>query len=142
VTVRRRGSRLRHRRSSLRGEGRRRDRFEDLVGRAIDGLPAQFRELLDRVAIVLDDEPSGEQLREEGLGPGETLYGLYEGTPLIAYGADDVPFPNKITLFRLPLEEDYPDPAELEAEIRRTLHHELAHHLGFDEPGMERLGLD
>jgi predicted Zn-dependent protease with MMP-like domain len=112
------------------------------VERALDGLPPEIKAVLEGVAIVIDDEPSAEQRREQGLAPDETLYGLYEGTPLNAYGADWAAFPNKITLFRLPLEEDYPDPAELEAEVRRTVRHELAHHLGFDEGRMERLGLE
>lgn len=98
--------------------------------------------MLEGVAIVIDDEPTDEQRREQGLAPDETLYGLYEGTPLNTYGADWAPFPNKITLFRLPLEEDHPDPVELEAEVRRTVRHELAHHLGFDEGRVERLGLE
>ena len=91
--------------------------------------------------MVVDGEPSREQRHEQGLAADETLYGLYEGTPLNAYGADWAPFPNKITLFRLPLEADYPDPAELEAEVRRTVQHELAHHLGFDEARLHELGL-
>ena len=83
-----------------------------------------------------------EQRRDQHLADDETLYGLYEGTPLVAWGADEVPFPNKITIFRLPLEADHPDPRQLAAEVRRTVEHELAHHVGFDEGGMDDLGLD
>ena len=60
----------------------------------------------------------------------------------MAWGADEVPFPNKITLYRIPLEADYPDPRALAAEVRRTLQHELAHHVGFDEGRMDDLGLE
>jgi predicted Zn-dependent protease with MMP-like domain len=115
----------------------RRDAFERLVERALDELPANVRGLLETVAIVVEDEPDAVTRREEGLAPDETLYGLYEGTPIVEYGADWVPFPNKITLFRLPLEEDFPDPRELAEEVRRTVLHELAHHVGY---GDERLG--
>jgi predicted Zn-dependent protease with MMP-like domain len=118
------------------------DQFEHLVEAAIDGLPEPLQRLLARVAIVIADEPTREQRREQRLAPDETLYGLYDGTPLVAWGADEVPFPNKITLFRVPLEADYPDARELAAEVRRTLQHELAHHVGFEERALDRLGLD
>src|SRR5664280_2378146 len=94
------------------------------------------------VAIVIADEPSREQRREEGLAPDETLYGLYEGVPRTAWGADEVPFPNAITIFRLPLEGDFPDPLELEDEVRVTVVHELAHHMGIDDDRLAELGLD
>ena len=67
------------------------------------GIPPPFARALDEVAIVIADEPTREELRESGLDPDERLYGLYEGTPRTEWGADLVPFPNKITL--------YPDPA-------------------------------
>jgi predicted Zn-dependent protease with MMP-like domain len=93
------------------------------------------------VAIVIDDEPSDRQRRDNGLGPDEMLYGLYEGVPRTEYGADWVAEPNRITLFRLPLEEDFADPAELADEVRITVIHELAHHLGIDDDRLDELGL-
>ena len=116
--------------------------FEQLVEDALDGLPDEILHLLENVAIVIDDEPSPDQLDEEGLDEDETLYGLYEGVPATAYGADWAAVPNKITLFRLPLEEDFPDPAELAEEVRRTVIHELAHHAGFDDARLHELDLD
>lgn len=118
------------------------DPFECAVEEAIDGLAPPLQRLLQRVAIVIADEPTREQRRDQHLAADETLYGLYEGTPLVAWGADEVPFPNKITLYRIPLEADYPDPRQLAAEVRRTLQHELAHHVGFDEGRMDDLGLE
>ena len=118
------------------------ERFERLVEEALDGLPPDIQRLLDNVAIVIDDEPSEEQLVEDGLEADETLYGLYEGIPGTAYGADWAALPNKITLFRLPLEEDFPDPGELTHEVRRTVLHELAHHAGFDDRRLHELDLD
>ena len=115
--------------------------FEVLVADALDELPASIRRLLEDVAIVVEDEPSPEQLRAQGLGPNDTLYGLYEGTPATVYGADWVQLPNKITLFRLPLEEDFPDPDELAEEVRQTVKHELAHHAGIDDDRLGALGL-
>ncbi len=101
-----------------------------------------FAAALREVSIVVEDEPSRTQLRENGLGPEDTLYGLYEGTPRTEWGADWVPAPNKITLFRLPLEEDFPDALDLEDEVRVTVIHELAHHLGIDDDRLEELGYE
>ena len=117
-------------------------RFEELVGRALDSIPEPFARALDEVAIVIDDEPSSLQRRESGLQPDEDLYGLYEGVPRTEYAADWSFVPNKITLFRLALEEDFTDPAELEEEVRITVIHELAHHLGIDDSRLHDLGVD
>jgi len=143
VPIRRRGTQARRhpaRRADL--SAGRHEPFERLVERALDRLPASVRRLLENVAIVIEDEPDRQQRREQGLAPDETLYGLYEGTPVVEYGADWVPFPNKITLFRLPLEEDFPDPDELAKEVRRTVIHELAHHAGFGDDRLHDFGLD
>jgi predicted Zn-dependent protease with MMP-like domain len=118
------------------------ERFERLVERALDGIPPPFSAALDEVAIVIEDDASDEQLDIAGLGREDALYGLYEGTPRTAWGADQVPFPNKISLFRIPLEEDFPDPDDLAEEVRVTVIHELAHHLGIDDDRLEELGLE
>ena len=136
MTKRARGSR----RQRIRPPGRPAT-FERLVDRALAGIPSPFRESLAEVAIVIEDEPSERQLIENGLGPDETLYGLYEGVPRTEWGADWAMVPNRISLFRLPLEEDFPDSAELEDEVRRTVVHELAHHLGIDDDRLDELGL-
>jgi predicted Zn-dependent protease with MMP-like domain len=117
-------------------------RFEELVGRALDAIPDPFARALDEVAIVIDDAPSPLQRRESGLRPDEDLYGLYEGVPRTEYAADWSFVPNKITLFRLALEEDFTDPTELESEVRITVIHELAHHLGIDDSRLHDLGVD
>jgi predicted Zn-dependent protease with MMP-like domain len=116
--------------------------FEVLVERALAGLPEQFRRLLDDVAIVIEDVPTPDQSRQSGGADDGWLYGLYEGVPAVEWGADMVPFPNKITLFRLPLEADFPDPDELEDEVRRTVIHELAHHAGITDERLHELGYD
>ncbi|MDP8904304.1 MAG: metallopeptidase family protein [Chloroflexota bacterium] len=146
MPLRRRGTQARrrpHRRTALAVPAvGRHERFERLVERALDGLPAHVQRLRENVAIVIEDEPTTEQLRTSGLARDETLYGLYEGTPAVEYGADWVPFPNKISLFRLPLEEDFPDPHDLADQVRLTVIHELAHHAGIDEGRLERYGVD
>ena len=135
----RRGSRS----AARRPRAARHERFDRLVDRALASIPPRFRAALDGVAIVIADEPSPSQLRENGLGRDETLYGLYEGVPLSEWGGDWVPVPTRILLFRLPLEEDFPDPDDLADEVRITLLHELAHHLGIeDEDRLRELGID
>jgi predicted Zn-dependent protease with MMP-like domain len=118
------------------------DAFEGLVEDALDGLPADARALLERVAVVVEDWPTPEQAMEGTGDEDGWLYGLYEGTPIVEYAADQVPFPNKITLFRGPLEEDFPHPRDLADEVRRTVLHELAHHAGFGHERLAELGLD
>lgn len=90
---------------------------------------------------MIDDEPTDQQRVDNDLADGELLYGLYEGVPRTEYGADWAAIPNRITLFRLPLEADFADPAELADEVRITVIHELAHHLGIDDDRLDVLGV-
>ena len=115
--------------------------FETLVERALARTPSPFREALAEVAIVIDDEPSPAQRIENDLPDGELLYGLYEGVPRTEYGADWAAQPNRITLFRLALEADFADPLDLSEEVRITVIHELAHHLGIDDERLDELGM-
>src|SRR3989442_603778 len=114
--------------------------FEALVERALAGIPPPFNRALGEVAIVIADEPTLQELRENGLDRDDALYGLYDGVPRTEWGYDQVPYPNKITLYRLPLEEDFPNPRELAEEGRETVIHELAHHLGIDDDRLHELG--
>ena len=120
----------------------RHDRFERLVERALARIPPPFADVLDEVAIVIADEPTAEELAENELDADDVLYGLYEGVPRTEWGADWASVPNRITLYRLPLEEDFPDPYDLEDEVRETVIHELAHHLGIDDDRLHELGHD
>jgi len=130
-------------RAARRPRNARHDRFERLVDRAVASIPALLRAALDEIALVIADEPTPEQRRENGLKPDETLYGLYEGVPLDEWGGDWLPVPTRIIVFRLPLEEDFPDPDDLADEVRITILHELAHHLGIDdEDRLAELGID
>jgi predicted Zn-dependent protease with MMP-like domain len=113
--------------------------FYELVERALEGLPPELSSLLDNVAIVVDDWPEySTPLVSDG--PGDTLYGLYEGVPLTERGAGYYGIlPDKITIFRGPLERDFSQ-EKLEEQIRITVVHEIAHHFGFDEERLEELG--
>jgi predicted Zn-dependent protease with MMP-like domain len=135
MAKRRRGSRSAIRRSQHRP-------FEVLVDRALASIPMPFASALDEVAVVIADEPTPDQRRENGLEGDDTLYGLYEGVPRTDWGADGVAIPDRIILFRLPLEADFPDPDDLADEVWITVVHELAHHMGIDDDRLAELGID
>jgi predicted Zn-dependent protease with MMP-like domain len=112
--------------------------FYEMVEGALEGLPPELVELLDNVAIVVEDWPE----YSTPLAPNEdnVLYGLYEGVPLTERGAGYHGFlPDKITIFQGPLERDFPQD-ELEEQVRITVVHEIAHYFGFDESRIEELG--
>ena len=115
----------------------RRLRFERLVGQALKGLPRKIHDQLDNVEFIVKDEPD-----LDDCAPDEDLFGLYTGTPLHDRGSGyTMSVPDVITLFRGPLERAFPDRDDLRAEIRVTLLHEIAHHLGIDEDRVAALGL-
>jgi predicted Zn-dependent protease with MMP-like domain len=122
-------------------EQARRRRFERLVARALDTLPPDVVAMLDNVEVVVEDEPTPEQIDRRG-GEEETLFGLYEGVPLTQRGSGyTLVLPDKITIFRGPLERACRSPAEVAREVRITVIHELGHHLGFDEERLNELGV-
>jgi predicted Zn-dependent protease with MMP-like domain len=112
------------------------------VTRVLDRLPRRFREQLRNVEFVVEERPSVELLRAEGLDPRrDTLFGIYQGVPLPERSALDPPLlPDKITIFSEPLRESFPDLEELRAQIRLTVLHEVAHYFGMDEEKIEELG--
>ena len=99
--------------------------FACLVREALEDLPPQFKDLLNRnVAVIISDD-----------GEAHQAYGLYQGTT-----RDD--YPNRIIIFRDTLRRDFGfDAQRLQSEVRRVVRHEVAHHVGFDEDGVTRLGL-
>lgn len=111
--------------------------FEELVEQAMDGLPPELSDLLDNVVVMVEDWPDDSTLEayEE-----DTLYGLYEGVPLTERGSGYYGvMPDRITIFRGPLERDFRRD-ELVEQVRVTVVHEIAHHFGFDEDRLEELG--
>ena len=124
-------------RSSLKGvtvvDG---DPFDEALEAAIAALPEPYRRELASVAIVVDDEPDPAQLAEVGA---RGLFGLYQGVPRTAYGADGAPVASKITLFRGPLMRAYPSRSALTRGVRETFDHEVAHHLGISDARMQEL---
>ena len=119
-----------------------RERFRALVAEALEGIPEPFSSRLDRVEVVVDDEPSAALLRDLGLHPRrDTLFGLYEGTPLSERALDDGPsLPDRITIFYRPLVRACRSPAAIRREIRKTVIHELGHFFGLEDDDIEAEG--
>jgi predicted Zn-dependent protease with MMP-like domain len=119
------------------------EEFERLVVEALEALPEEFQRALDNVEVFIERRPLPHQRRAAGLKPwqGGTLYGLYEGIPLPARdgGYTLVP-PDMITLFSDALRRDFPAPATLREQVRRTVLHELAHYFGIDDDRLHDLG--
>lgn len=126
--------------AALRAKARRLQ-FSRRVDVALQRLPAGVREYLDNVAIVVEDEPGPASLANHD-GDIEELFGLYHGIPRSQrYGGYSMVVPDQITIFRGPLLRAYGSGTELDEQIRITVLHELGHHLGFDEDGLEGMGL-
>jgi predicted Zn-dependent protease with MMP-like domain len=117
-----------------------RKEFLHLVDEALATIPARFRDAMHNIAIVVEDEPSAEQLDEVGLEPPDTLLGLYEGTPLTErQWADGNRLPDKITLFQHPIEDASDDEDDVIIAIGETLIHEIGHYFGLSEEEIEAI---
>ena len=106
--------------------------FDDHVRAALDALPPELAAALHNVAVVVEDENPEDP----------DLFGLYEGVPLPERGDEAGSLPDRIAIYRRPLEEEFPDPRDLEREIRITVLHELGHYFGLDEDRLEELGYE
>jgi predicted Zn-dependent protease with MMP-like domain len=117
-----------------------RDRFLALVREALADIPAEFKDALVNIAIVVEDEPTFDQLREVDLEPPDTLLGLYEGTPLPerAWAHGNV-LPDKVTLFQGPIEDASDDEDDVVVAIGETLIHEIGHYFGLSEEEIEEI---
>jgi len=115
--------------------------FEKLVAEAVNDLPEEFLSRLDNVEIIVEDFPSIEIQKTEGLESPFDLLGYYEGVPLTERESDGVAWlPDRITVFQAPLEAICNSRRELFEEIQRTIVHEVAHYFGIDEDRIEELG--
>jgi len=100
-----------------------RQQFEEHVRRALDSLPPEIARALENVAVVVEEADRDEP----------DLFGLWQSHEFL---------PDKISIYRKPLVDAFPDPAELEEEIRVTVLHELAHYFGIDEDRLGELGYE
>jgi predicted Zn-dependent protease with MMP-like domain len=114
--------------------------FEQLVAEALTLIPRRFRREMKNLALVVESEPSEELLAEMEIEPPDSLYGLYQGTPLPerTWGFGNV-LPDRITLFQRPIEEDCDDEDDIRAMIGETLIHEVGHYFGLSEEEIEAI---
>jgi predicted Zn-dependent protease with MMP-like domain len=114
-------------------------RFEVLVTRALELLPAEIKENLHNIVVDIEDEPSVDTLKslgfsQEEIEGGETVFGLYEEmVPLDEGSSLSQQMPHRIVIYQRPLEREFPDRRQLMVEIRKTVIHEVAHRLGLTD---------
>ena len=117
-----------------------RERFEKLVEEALKEIPRRFRKAMHNVAVVVEDEPSPEVLAEMEIEPGDSLFGLYHGTPLTerSWGYGNT-LPDRVTLFQQVIEDDSEDAEDAIVCIAETLIHEIGHYFGLSEEQIEEI---
>jgi predicted Zn-dependent protease with MMP-like domain len=114
--------------------------FERLVDEALRTIPARFRRAIQNVAVVVESEPSPELLDEMEIPPDDTLYGLYQGTPLTERTwSDPARLPDRVTIFQRPIEEDAETEDDIVWMIGETVIHEFGHYFGLSEEEIEEI---
>jgi len=117
-----------------------RDQFRQLVDEALASIPADFRDAMQNIAVVIEQEPTPEQLAEVELEPPDSLLGLYQGTPLTErQWAHGNVLPDKITLFQRVIEADSESDDDVIVAIGETLIHEIGHYFGLSEEEIETI---
>ena len=115
--------------------------FETLIEQALADLPAEILQHMDNVAITIADWPSASELKRAGVSPRRQLFGLYEGIPLTKRGQHyNLVAPDRIILYRGPLQAAHHTLPALREQVRRTVVHEIAHHFGIGEARIRELG--
>ena len=111
-----------------------RKQFEKLALAALEDIPSEFRSRLENVEIVIEDEPTLEDLESVGLGEDDLLLGLYQGTPLTQRTTEyGMVLPDRIVLFQNDIEAYCETPDQIPEEVRKTVIHEIAHYFGLEE---------
>lgn len=116
-----------------------REAFERLVQLALEELPDEFAARMENVAVVVEEEPDPEELRELGLDPEEDadeLLGIYQGTPLIERGSSYSGLPDRIIIYKGPILRTCRSEREVIREVRKTVIHEIGHHFGLSDEEM------
>jgi predicted Zn-dependent protease with MMP-like domain len=117
-----------------------RERFTKLVEDALKEIPRRFRKEMRNVAVVVEDEPPQELLEEMGIEPGDTLFGLYQGTPLPerswAFGNN---LPDRISIYQRPTEEACETEDDIRDCVAETVIHEFGHYFGMSEDEIEEI---
>ena len=118
-----------------------RERFEKLVAEAVETLPGEFQERLENIDLVVEDNPTPDQLQDNNLEDGYTLLGLYEGVPLTQrYSNYGMVVPDKITIFQKTIEAECGgDEINMKTEIQKVVRHEIAHHFGIGDARLKEI---
>jgi predicted Zn-dependent protease with MMP-like domain len=115
------------------------EQFQQLIDQALSELPGEHVKNIQNIAILYEAEPTPEQREKLALRDDQSLLGLYEGVPLSQRQGMTRIFPDKITLFRKPLQWQAHDLNSLKEEIKHTLWHEIAHYYGLDHDRIHEL---
>jgi predicted Zn-dependent protease with MMP-like domain len=118
-----------------------REKFEELVDKAVQNLPPEFLDHLDNVEVLVADRPSSNQLSKSRLKANQTLLGLYEGVPQTRRGSNyGMVLPDKITIFQQTIEAICRNDEEVIAEVGKVVKHEIAHHFGISDARLREIG--
>jgi predicted Zn-dependent protease with MMP-like domain len=117
-----------------------REQFTDLVDEALQRIPRRFRAAMKNVAVIVEDEPTLQILQEMEIEPPDSLFGLYQGTPLPERGwAYGNALPDRISIYQRPIVEACDDEEEIRDCVAETVIHEFGHYFGMDEDQIEEI---
>ena len=117
-----------------------REEFERLVEEALRDIPSRFRRAMQNVAVVVEDAPSAHVLEDLEIEPGDTLFGLYQGTPLPERGwGYGNALPDRISIYQRPIEEACRDEEDIRSCVAETVIHEFGHYFGMTEEEIEEI---
>ena len=116
------------------------EQFRKIVADAIDNIPKKYAKHIKNLAFVVEEEPSQAQRQKLKLAPYQSLYGLYEGIPMTGRsGGYNLVLPDKITIFKRPIEFSVDSHDELVKQVEHTLWHEVAHYYGLGHGRIDEL---
>jgi predicted Zn-dependent protease with MMP-like domain len=117
-----------------------REKFTELVEEALHEIPRRFRSAMKNVAVVVEDEPPPHILEEMEIEPPDTLFGLYQGTPLPERGwTYGNTLPDRISIYQGPIEDSCEDDEEIRDCVAETVIHEFGHYFGMSEEEIEEI---
>jgi predicted Zn-dependent protease with MMP-like domain len=117
-----------------------RERFTRLVEEALAGIPRRFRDAMRNVAVIVEDKPPQALLEDLEMDEDDTLFGLYEGTPLPERGASyGNTLPDRISIYQSPIEDACEDDEEVRRCVTETVIHEFGHYFGMSEEQIEEI---
>jgi predicted Zn-dependent protease with MMP-like domain len=115
------------------------DEFQDIINTSITALPEAYVDRLENVAFIVEDYPSNDQRKQLELRNDQTLFGLYEGVPLSRRQGTTKLLPDKITIFKTPIEMMSSSLPELRTQVAKTVWHEVAHYFGLNHEQIDKL---